>query len=161
MTINDFLTLCKKKIYLIIIIPIVVGLVATIYAYGFMTNDYTSTVAIYILTTHNNNNNNNNAAVTNSDVTTSQQLSNDVAVLVKSNRVKDSVTSEMGLDDLDDFKIKVSSTEKNRVINISVTGKNPKSTAQVVNCIARQTSALAVEVMNVDAVNIIEEAQPS
>ncbi|MDO5328817.1 MAG: Wzz/FepE/Etk N-terminal domain-containing protein [Coriobacteriia bacterium] len=159
MTINYFINIVKKKIHLLILFPIIFGIGAAIFAWGFMTNDYTSSVAIYVL----NHREYQNAPgyLNSNDVATSQQLSNDIAVLAKTNRVTNAVCDELGIEDLKGYSVGVSSNEKNRVINISVTGKNPNSTAQVCNSIARQTATLAVEVMKAEAVNIIEEAYPS
>lgn len=163
MTVSEFLTLCKKKIHLLIIFPLVCAIGTGVFCWFFLTNDYTSTVPIYVLqkSTTINNNTSESIGISSSEITTSQQLSNDIAVLVKSNRVNKAVMDELGIDSLDAYTIKVSSNEKNRVINLSVTGKKPEAVAQVVNCIARQISTLVVEVMNVEAVNIMEEAQPA
>lgn len=160
MTIAEFLTLCRKNIALLIIFPIIFGIGAACFCWGFMTNDYTSTVPIYVLQ-HQTKDIEGINAITQNEITASQQLSNDIAVLVKSSRVNDAVMNDLNIDSLSDFDMKVTSNENNRVINLTVTGKNPAQVADVVNSIAKNISSVVVDVMNVEAVKIIQTAEPS
>ena len=65
----------------------------------------------------------------------------------------------LGLKDLSDYKIDVASSTTSRVISLSVTGTDPAQTAEVANGLAQQVSAIAQEVMNVDSVNVVDQAQ--
>lgn len=157
MTLLELLQLLRKKWYLLVIFPVIFAGATAGYCWGFMTNDYTSTVSLYVLTKSANSDQ--NSYVSSSDMSASQQLANDIAVLAKTDRVTSQVAKDLGLQNLSGFKVSVSSSTTNRVITLSVTGKKPESVAQVANKLASETSKAAVEVMNLEAVNIVDDAK--
>lgn len=124
-------------------------------SWGFMSNDYTSDVSLYVL----NKTDEQSSNITSSDTTASQQLANDIAVMAQSNRVIDATAQSLGMSTLKGYDIKVTSATTNRVITLSVTGKKPEAVAQIANELAKQTADTAVEVMELKAVNIVDAAQ--
>ena len=70
------------------------------------------------------------------DLSASQMLSNDIATLLDSDSVKSGAANELGLADLDDYKVSVSSETTTRVITLSVTGTDAKETAKVAKAMA-------------------------
>ncbi|WP_172135222.1 YveK family protein [Adlercreutzia sp. ZJ473] len=157
MTLLELLQLLRKKWYLVVIFPLVFAGLAAGYCWGFMSNDYTSDVSLYVLAK--NEAGETSSGVSSSDMTASQQLANDIAVLAETNRVTEATAKALGMEDLDDFEVEVSSATTNRVITLSVTGKKPESAALVADELAKQVSTAAVEVMDVRAVNIVDQAQ--
>lgn len=155
MTLLELITLIKKQWYLVVILPIVFGLATGVFCWGFMTNDYTASVSLYILAKSDSAN---SAAATTSEFSTGQQIANDVAVLAESNRVERETAEKLGLKDLEDYKINVDSSTQNRVIELSVTGKRPELVAQVANTLAEVISQTGVELMDLQAINIVDEA---
>ncbi|MEG2478485.1 YveK family protein [Gordonibacter sp.] len=156
MTLLELLHLLRKKWFLVVLFPLVFAGATAAYSWGFMSNDYTSSVSLYVLTKTDSQNSSN---ITSSDVTASQQLANDIAVLAKSNRVIDATAQSLGMTTLKGYNVKVDSATTNRVITLSVTGKKPEAVAQIADELGKQTSDTAVEVMDLKAVNVIESAQ--
>lgn len=157
MTLAELLSLIKKKWGLVVAFPIIAALVTAGISWGLLPNQYTSSVSMYVLSTSESSSSSQN--VTSSDMTASQQLANDIAVLAESNRVIDATAEALGMSNLDDYDIEVQSETTNRVITLSVTGQRPESVAQVADEAAAQTAATAIEVMNLQAVNIIDQAE--
>jgi len=155
MTLLELLHLIRKKLALVIVLPLLFAAGTAGYSWGFMTDDYTSEVSLYILTKSTSEN---DEVVTSSDLTASQQLANDIAVLAKSNRIINATCAKLGLTNLDDYKVDVSSATTNRVITLSVVGKNPEAVAMVADELAGQTSDVAVDIMDLKAVNIVDAA---
>jgi capsular polysaccharide biosynthesis protein len=155
MTLLELLQILQKKWWLLVVFPLVFGLVTGAYCWGFMSNDYTSSVSLYILSKTEDS----ASQVTASEMTSSQQLANDIAVLAKTNKVVDATAQRVGIDNLDAYEIDVDSATTNRVITLSVTGKQPEAVAQIANELAKQTSEVAVDVMDLNAVNVVDEAQ--
>ena len=165
MSIAEFLKILKTKIPLLIIFPLLFGAAAAAFSYLCMTNNYTSSVAVYVLghneRTQKEIEQGTNQQTTTGDFSLSQVVANDLSALAKSSKVKEKVNKELGINNAGSYNISVKKDENSRVITISATGKNPESTADVVNATARACADIAVEQMNVDAVNIIEEAKPA
>lgn len=156
MTLLELLHLLRKKWFLVVLFPLIFAGATAAYSWGFMSNDYTSSVSLYVLTKTDNQNSSN---ITSSDVAASQQLANDIAVLAKSNRVIDATAQSLGMTTLKGYDVKVDSATTNRVITLSVTGKKPEAVAQIADELGKQTSDTAIEVMDLKAVNVIEAAQ--
>ena len=155
MTLLELFALLKKHLRLVIALPVLCALVCAVVSYGFLPNAYTATTSMYVLAKTGDGNSNS----LNSDLTASQQLTNDVSTLLKSTRVETQTAGALGLKSLSGYKIDVSSSTTSRVITLSVTGTDPAQTAEVANGLAQQVSAIAQEVMNVDSVNVVDQAQ--
>ena len=93
------------------------------------------------------------------DLSASQMLSNDIATLLDSDSVKSGAAKELGLTDLDDYKVSVSSETTTRVITLSVTGTDAKETAKVAKAIASSVSTVAQNVGAAQSINTIDEAK--
>jgi capsular polysaccharide biosynthesis protein len=156
MTLLELLQLLRRKWILLVLFPLLFAGLTAGYCWGFMTNDYTSSVSLYILSKSDSEN---SSAVTSSDMTASQQLANDIAVLAQSNRVIDATTKTLGMTTFYGYQVEVTSATTNRVITLSVTGKKPEAVAQIADELAGQTADTAIEVMDLKAVNIVDSAQ--
>jgi capsular polysaccharide biosynthesis protein len=156
MTLLELFQLLKRKWLLVVLLPLVFAGSTAGYCWGFMTNDYTSSVSLYILSKSDSEN---STTVTSGDMTASQQLANDIAVLAQTERVRNATEKALGMTALYDYKVEVSSATTNRVITLSVTGKRPEAVAQIANELADQTADTAVEVMDLKAVNIVDPAR--
>ena len=157
MTLLELLELLRKKWYLVVILPLVFAGATAAYCWGFMTNNYTASVSLYVLT-QSSSSANGQTQVTSSDTQASQQLANDLAKIAKTSTVVDSTAKALGMQNLDDFTVNVSSDTTSRVITLTVTGKNPDAAARVANELADRTSDAAVEAMKLEAVNVIDRA---
>lgn len=155
MTLLELLHLIKARWYLVVIIPVLFALATAAYSWCFLTDDYTSEVSLYVLSKTDSDNSEN---VSSSDMGASQQLANDIAVLAESHRVLEETAQALGLESLDDYEVEVTSATTNRVIKLSVTGKRPESAAAIADELASQTADTAVDIMDLKAINIVEDA---
>ena len=146
MTLLELFQLLKKHLKLVITLPVVCAIAMGIVSFVAMDNTYTATTSMYIL------------AKTN-DLSASQMLSNDIATLLDSDSVKSGAAKELGLTDLDDYKVSVSSETTTRVITLSVTGTDAKETAEVAKAIASSVSTVAQNVGAAQSINVIDEAK--
>ena len=95
-----------------------------------------------------------------SDLSASQMISNDVAVLLDSDRVRNETTEDLGLDSLKGYDTSIANDTTSRVITLSVTGADPQTAADVANAMTSNVSEIAREVMEVESVNAIDRATP-
>ncbi|WP_165046965.1 MULTISPECIES: YveK family protein [unclassified Adlercreutzia] len=154
MTLLELLKLMRKHLKLVIVLPIVCALATAAVSWLVLPNTYTASVSMYVLTKASDNGN----TITNSDLSASQMLTNDVATLIKSDRVMADAASELNMDSLSGYEIDVTSSTTSRVLSISVTGKSPQSVAVVANQLAKTTDSVAQEAMNLESVSVIDEA---
>lgn len=82
MTLLELLDLMKKRIKLVIGLPIVCALLIGVYSFMFMPDTYTATTSMYVLT-----NQEQSAGNLSTDLSASQMVANDVTTLLNSNRV--------------------------------------------------------------------------
>ena len=150
MTLLELFQLLKKHLKLVITLPVVCAIAMGIVSFVAMDNTYTATTSMYILAKTDD-----SGQMSYNDLSASQMLSNDIATLLDSDSVKSGAANELGLTDLDDYKVSVSSETTTRVITLSVTGTDAKETAKVAKAMASSVSTVA---QNVGAAQSINEA---
>lgn len=155
MTLIELLGLMRKHLKLMIALPIVCAIAMGLVSFLFMPNTYTASTSMYVLTKANGEAN----GVSNTDLSASQMLTNDVATLITSDRVTKDTAAALQMKSLNDYKISVASETTTRVITLSVTGQDAQSTAIIANELAKNVSTVAQEVMNVQSVNVIDQAE--
>lgn len=155
MTLLELFRLLKKHLRLVILLPVVCALVVGLYSIFFVRNTYTATASMYVLAQGESSNSTNLY----SDLNASQMLTNDVAKLLKSDRIVNQVGSEVGVEELKGYKVNVTSETTSRVITLSVTGPDPQTAADIVNKMMKDVSDVARSVMNIRSVNPINQAQ--
>lgn len=156
MTLLELLQLLRKKLALVIILPVAFALVTAVYSYGFMEDQYTSEVQLYVLSR--NQTSQDQSGLTSSDTTVSQQLANDIAVIADTPKVRNAVMKTLGMNSLAGYTLKVESSTTNRIITLTVTSNNANAAARVADAFAEETADCSVESMNLEAVNIIDDA---
>ncbi len=156
MTLLELLQLLRKKLALVIALPVVFTLATGIYAFGFMEDVYTSEVGLYVLTQSQNSQD--QSRVTSSDTAASQQLANDIAVIADTPKVRNATAKALGMKDLKDYTLGVKNATTNRVITLTVTANDPEAAERVANEFAKNTASCAVEIMDLKAVNFINDA---
>ncbi|MBS6940840.1 MAG: lipopolysaccharide biosynthesis protein [Slackia piriformis] len=154
MTLLELLQLVHKHLKLVIFLPLACAIVAAVASFGFMPDTYTATTSMYVLTKAENA----QGSVSNSDLSASQMLTNDVASLIKSDRVLKDTAASLNMESLSGYDITVESETTTRVLSVSVEGKDAQSTAIIANGLAKNVSSVAQEVMNIQSVNVIDEA---
>lgn len=151
----EILRLLLSKIWLIIMVGITGGIIAFAISYFLVTPTYQSTTKIYIL------NKNDNSTVTYSDVQLGTQLTKDYAELISSRYVLEEVVQKLSLD-LDykgiKSKISVSTPSDTRIVSITVEDSDPVAAMNIANAVRESASSHIKNVMDIDAVNIVETA---
>lgn len=155
MTLLELLHLLRKHLKLVIVLPLACMLAVGAYSYVAMPNTYSATVSMYVLVKQENSNSNSLS----SDLSASQMVTNDVATLLKSDRVVNETASALGLDSLKAYKTSITSSTTSRVLSLEVTGPDAEMAANVANKMADEVSSVAHDVMNVDSVNVVDSAK--
>ncbi len=153
MTLLELFGLMRKHLGLVIALPVIFALATAAYSFLVMADQYTASTSLYVLTKSQS-----NESITNTDLTASQMLTNDVATLIKSSRVQQSAAEAVGLDSLSGYTVNVDSTTTTRVITVKVTGTSPENVAVVANQLAKTVDSIAQQVMDVQSINVIDEA---
>ena len=128
----------EKHLKLVVTLPVVCAIAMGIVSFVAMDNTYTATTSMYILAKTDD-----SGQMSYNDLSASQMLSNDIATLLDSDSVKSGAANELGLSDLDDYKVSVSSETTTRVITLSVTGTDAKETAEVAKAALPRASTLS------------------
>lgn len=121
-----------------------------------MTPVYESTTKIYIL------NKSDNTTVTYSDVQMGTQLTKDYAELINSRYVLEKVLAKLSLDDMeyDELldKVSVNTPTDTRIVSITVEHTDPVLAMNIADCIREVAGEHIQNVMDIDAVNVVEPA---
>ncbi len=140
---------------------IAVGLFTALLAFGgsqfLMTPMYQSATKIYILNTQNSS----NADVTYNDLQVGKQLVKDYSELIKSRFVLETVIEQLDLPisyEQLNGKVAVSTPTDTRVISITVTDSSPVMAMKIANAVREAASTHIRNVMDIEAVNIVETA---
>lgn len=116
---------------------------------------YESTTKIYIL------NKTDNASVTYSDVQMGTQLTKDYAELINSRYVLEEVMQKLSLDmEYKELlgKVSVSTPADTRIVAITVEDTDPVQAMNIANCIREVAGNHIQNVMDIEAVNVVETA---
>lgn len=144
-----------RRIWLIIGIGLFVAMAAFAVSRYLIAPTYESTTKIYIL------NKNENTTVTYTDVQLGSQLTKDYRELIGSRYVLEEVIQNLGLD-LEykglQKKVSVSTPEDTRVIYITVKDNDPVTAMNIANSVREAASRHIENVMDIDAVNVVETA---
>lgn len=153
MTLLELIRLNKKHIKFVIAVPLICAVLVGIYSFVGMPSTYTATTSLYVLAGQDETGGN-----LSTSLSTSQLVANDVATLLRSNRVRNQAEGDLELRDFDSYSIAVESDASSRIIEISVTGTNAEDAAAIANAMADNAVKVSKDVMKIEAVNIIDRA---
>jgi capsular polysaccharide biosynthesis protein len=156
MTLIELLNLLKKHMRLVVVLPVACALAVAAYSVIFMRNVYTATTSMYVLVKNDSQNSNSNNLA--NELSASQMVTNDVAKLLKSDRVLKETAADLGIESLKAYKVSVGNETTSRVITLSVTGQDPQVAADFANKMVSNVSNTARKVMDIESVNVIDEA---
>lgn len=146
-----------KKIWVILIAAVVCGLVGFTTTKLFKTPMYTASTRMYVL-----GGTSSNGGVGVSDFQISTFLLKDYQVLITGRNVTGEVVRRLGLDispeDLAS-RIQVTAPQDTRILQINVTYEDALQAADIANCVRNIASEQIKEIMAVDAVKTVYEAQ--
>ena len=151
----EILMLMLHNLPLILLTGLLTALIALLGTLLLISPTYSSTTRIYILSRQDNN------SITYSDLQMGTQLTKDYAQLIKSRFVLEEVIQDMGLHTTyEEFSSRVSVTTPadTRILAITVTDSDPVQAMQLANAIRKAASVHIMNVMDIQAVNVVETA---
>ena len=152
---GEIFAVLLHKIWIIILATVVCGAVAFLYSFFIITPQYESTTKVYIL------NKQSGSSVTYSDVQLSSTLSKDYEQLVTSRYVIEGVISKLNLDDTYEelaARVSASNTDETRIIAITVTDPDPEQAQKIANAVRDLAAQHITQVMDIEAVNVVDNA---
>lgn len=140
---------------MMIAVGLLTALIAFFVSRFVMTPTYESTTKIYVLSRQENN------SVTYSDLQMGTQLTQDYAELIQGRYVLEQVIEILGLDMR--YKtlhkmVSVNVQENTRIISITVRDSDPVQAMEIANCIRETATIYITDVMDIEAVNMVESA---
>jgi capsular polysaccharide biosynthesis protein len=147
----------KKKAWVVIAAGVVCALLAFLLSAFVMQPKYTASTRVYVLNRANEEN------IVYSDIQISTYLSYDFQTLITGHNVTREVIDELGLNMSDSQLascIEVTSEENTRVLQINVTYHDPQLAADIANCVRRVAAEQIQDIMELDAVKTVYEAEP-
>lgn len=142
-------------LWLILLCGIITGALGFAVSYFVITPQYQSTTKVYIL------NKNESSTLTYSDVQLNTQLTKDYTQLITSRTVLEQVIASSQLEeDYDDFakRITVETLTDTRIIAITVSDENPAYAQLLANEIRKVAAEHIKNVMDIQAVTVVDEA---
>lgn len=152
----ELLRYLKKRIIVIVAVCLVCAVVGFVGTKLFMAPQYTAETRIYVLNRSNAN------SVVSSDFSTSNYMLNDYKVLITGQNVTKKVIDRLGLDMKPatlSKMIQVTSPDDTRVLQINITDTDPQMAADIANCVREVASEQIQEIMAVNAVKLVYEAE--
>lgn len=152
---KEIFGLLISKMWVIILSGITAGLIFIVATMLFITPQYESTTKMYVL------NKQTEGTITSADMQSSLYLTKDYAELIQSRTVTEGVIAQLGLNlKHEDMLKKMSVTNKTdtRVIAITITDEDPYTASQIANAVRDISAAHIRNVMDIEAVNVVENA---
>ena len=144
-----------NKFWIILLAGIIAALAFVGGTILFITPQYQSTTKMYVLSKQDNN------TITQQDMQTSLSLTKDYAELIKSRTVTEGVIAQLNLDLTHEQllgKVSVDSATDTRILSIRVTDPDPYEACKIANAIRDVAANHIKNVMDIDAVNVVETA---
>ncbi|OLO42353.1 capsular biosynthesis protein [Alkalihalophilus pseudofirmus] len=156
-SLKELFTTLKKRIKLLIILPLIAVVVSGLVSYLLLTPIYQSSTQILI-----NQSNSDVQNITQSDLRTNIELINTYNVIMKSPVILEKVIAELDLNSSVgalNSNVTVGSAQNSQVVAITVQNEDPAIAANIANTIASVFEREIVNIMNVDNVSILSVAQ--
>ncbi|MCM1326091.1 MAG: Wzz/FepE/Etk N-terminal domain-containing protein [Bacteroidales bacterium] len=145
--------------WLIIACGAAAGIIGLIISKFILVPQYRSTTSVYILSKSSNND-----SVTLSDTQLATTLTKDYERLITSRSVAKQVLQDLELEDDYTYdqlvdRITVSNVKDTRIINITVQDEDPEMAQLIANAVREVSAERIQEVMSIEAVNMVDEAE--
>ena len=140
---------------MMIAVGLLTALIAFFVSKFVMSPTYKSTTKIYVLSRQENN------SVTYSDLQMGTQLTQDYVELIQGRYVLEQVIEILGLDmsyETLHKMVSVNVQENTRIISITVRDSDPVQAMEIANCIRETATIYITDVMDIEAVNMVESA---
>ena len=143
-------------IWLIILSGLVCGAIGLAVSTFVIAPKYQSTTKVYIL-----NKQNTNGTISYSDTQLATQLTKDYEELITCRNVLEKVIANLNLSDSYESllgRVSVANASDTRIISITVKDVDPEEARRIANMVRDVASAHITEVMDIEAVNVVDEA---
>ncbi|WP_209121746.1 YveK family protein [Alkalihalobacillus sp. BA299] len=158
-SLKELFTTLRKRVKLLIILPLIAVVVSGLISYLFLTPIYQSSTQILV-----NQSKTDMQSLNSGDIRTNIELINTYNVIIKSPAILELVIAELNLNtsvgELNS-RISVGSERNSQVAAITVQHEDPALAANIANTIASVFQREIVTIMNVDNVSILSQAQIS
>lgn len=152
---REILAILLDRVAIIILVGVLAAAAAFAYTKFFVDPVYSSRTQVYVK-----NNTTTDNITTVNDLQSSNYLTQDYMILVKSNPVMEQVISDLGLkmsaSELAG-KITVSTPDNTRVLTIAVSDKDPWQAKSIADAVREASKTQIKSVMAIDTVNTVEE----
>lgn len=150
----------KKNWKLLAICTVVAAILGLLVNQFVLEPTYTASSRLYIMnnTQTNNSGTNGEQVVSTTDLSSSLMLSKDYIEILQSDRVTKAAAQRMGLLNLGEYDISVTSATDTRMIKIVVTGTDQKGVAKLANILTEEFTACVQQIMHMDNVTVIDSA---
>ena len=153
--VTDVIRILKEKIWVVLLAGVFFMIAAAGCSALFLTPQYESVTKMYVLSQQN------NEILTNQDMQTSLSLIKDYAEIIKSRTVTETVIRKLKLNMEPEELLKkmtVDSAADTRVLSIAVRDEDPYEACEIADTLRDVAASHIQNVMNIDAVNIVETA---
>lgn len=144
-----------KKSWLVVLLGVIFALATIVATKMFITPTYQSTTKMYVLAKQDRD------TVTSGDLQTSSLLTEDYVELIKSRTVTEAVIAQLGLKLTHEqllAKLDVTVRGETRIIYVSAIDEDPYVAKDIANAVRDSVAVHIKNVMNTEAVNVVEEA---
>ncbi|MFV8826388.1 YveK family protein [Alkalihalobacterium sp. APHAB7] len=158
-SLKELFTTIRKRIKLLMILPLIAVVVSGLVSYLFLTPIYQSSTQILV-----NQSKSDMQNLSQADLRTNIELINTYNVIMKSPVILEKVIDELNLNtsvDALNSRVTVGSAQNSQVVAITVQHEDPAMAAQIANSVATVFQREIVDIMNVDNVSILSVAQIS
>ena len=152
---GEVIHLLLSRLGIVILTGIIFGLVSIVGTMLLITPKYESTTKMYVISKQD------NGTLTQQDMQISTMLTKDYAELIKSRTVTEGVIAQLGLDMTHEEllkKLTVETLTDTRIVSISVRDEDPYVASEIANAVRDVAAEHIQNVMDIEAVNIVDYA---
>jgi len=151
---KEMIKLIKKRIKLLIIVPIIFTAIGTIVSIYFINPVYEASTTLIVRQ-----NKVEGEAISKTDVDLSKSLIYTYVEIAKSNTVYNNTKKALNLGKIAKDSITISSMEETQILKIKVQNENPKLAMDITNTVGEQFALEVIRITKTDNVAVIDYAQ--
>lgn len=155
---RELLGILKKRFWMIFVIIFIVTIISGIVSFYFITPQYEAKTELLV----NKENSVQDGVITQQQIDTNIRLIETYSGIIKSPRILKPVAEQVGMKGKEKTlvnKINVTSLKNSQIISVTVTDENSKKAVEIANTIASTFKTEIVNIMKVDNVQILTEAE--
>lgn len=155
---RELLGILKKRFWMIFVITLISTIISAVYSFYFITPQYEAKTELLV----NKENSAQDGVITQQQIDTNRKLMETYSVIIKTPRILKPVAKEVGMASKEKLlasMINVAAVKESQVMSVTVTHENPKKAVEIANTIAATFKTEIVNIMSVDNVQILTEAE--